>query len=582
MKTGVLRMMSLGIVSLVIFTGTGVVSAPPAAALCTKEAFVAGSSFSYRLCTMTDIDQRRTDAQGVLGLPNGGAMYCVPTAVVDAMAYIANHGYPSLAPGPGNWQKPSKYNAMSFALAFMGTLMGTDPVNGTGGDGAESGLKQWILNAGLDGWFTVSHYYAGGFSAPTFKDMANAALSGDLVIPVVGWYKNADDPLLEKTRAGGHAFALSGGAGSLKDFFYHQIGFADPANPNDGMTTTQSTFVKTLKDVKEVYANFDGVMRTQSRVVDYGSAYLDEYFAVRPNFGLFGSEDEPLIVYLAPVLNVLDTFGGGEVHPAVEKFPTPTGTQVIDIAVHPEGSTHPFIVEGSSAIWQLDVLTGRASRFAGAPGAKRLAFGKDEVLYVLKQREIVAFDKKAAVLWRTTLPRPLDAVAVEGPSGRIRGGGNRLFGVSGKAGRLYAFDSALNPLFDTAIPQGVGNLSGNLRLGVSPIDGSLWLHSDGSPTVSRLVLGSDNRIEATEVPLQGAVAPTGLQVDDQGNLYVTDGGVVQKYDASGRPLDSNAFSRLPGGSTLSVVHSFTNFDPAIDVGPAYYNVLPEDAPPPTG
>ena len=34
----------------------------------------------------------------------GGAMFCVPTSAINWMAYIANHGYPDVSPGPGNWQ----------------------------------------------------------------------------------------------------------------------------------------------------------------------------------------------------------------------------------------------------------------------------------------------------------------------------------------------------------------------------------------------------------------------------------------------------------------------------------------------
>src|SRR5438105_11570133 len=62
-----------------------------------------GFTYKYSLCGIPDIDQRRLGGQWVLGLPNTGTMYCEPASVMDLYAYIANHGYPSLSPGAGDW-----------------------------------------------------------------------------------------------------------------------------------------------------------------------------------------------------------------------------------------------------------------------------------------------------------------------------------------------------------------------------------------------------------------------------------------------------------------------------------------------
>ena len=69
------------------------------------EAQALGDYAGYAITNMPDIDQRRTTIEPLtLGLPKDGAMYCVPTAAMNLTAYIANHGFPGVGPGPGNWQ----------------------------------------------------------------------------------------------------------------------------------------------------------------------------------------------------------------------------------------------------------------------------------------------------------------------------------------------------------------------------------------------------------------------------------------------------------------------------------------------
>jgi hypothetical protein len=504
-------------------------------------------------------------------------MYCAPTAVMDGMAYIANHGFPSLAPGPANWLNPGTYNQMSVALALMGIDMDTDPTGGTTG-GMKDGSIEWLADSFMTSAFAVSSYYAKNDYSPTLKDMAKAAVAGDIVIPVVGWYTEADNPdqSVPKVRKGGHVLAMIGGGGSLKNFLVHSISFRDPASPNDGSTLSQSAYETTNKSVMEVTGNFSGTTRVQSRVVGYGSAYLDEYLTITPKFGLAADPLVPAIDLLSPVLNVLDRFGGGEVQPVVQSFDTATGTPVSDIAVHPEGTAHPYLVEGSNAVWSLDTLTGRSSRFAKVTGPKRLVFGPDDTLYVLLKRTLVALDRGGSTMGSAALPKPLDAIGFTDPW--LLTGTPVLFGVAAKARRLYAFGPDLRPLFDTPIPRGVPNVAPGTRLAVDPLDGSMLLHADGVPSVSKLVLDRRFRItDVEEIPLEGAVAPSGLAVDDDGNLFLTQRGVLHGYDYRGAALGGNVFEGLPGAGSFSLVRSYTNFDPAIHTGPAWANVLPEDA-----
>ena len=93
-------------------------------------------TYSFSRDNVPDLDQVRSSDEGIAGLPNDGEMYCVPTAAMNWMAYIANHGYPAVMPGPGNWevsppQYTSEYNFMTFNLLALGLSMNTDPYDGT-------------------------------------------------------------------------------------------------------------------------------------------------------------------------------------------------------------------------------------------------------------------------------------------------------------------------------------------------------------------------------------------------------------------------------------------------------------------
>jgi hypothetical protein len=106
------------------------------------------SQYQYNIVNVPDVDQRRGDGPFTTALPGDGAMYCAPTAAMNWMAYIANHGYPQIGPGPGDWQLSGplhpEYNNMTNALASLGAKMYTDPATGTGDHDAKVGMQQWL------------------------------------------------------------------------------------------------------------------------------------------------------------------------------------------------------------------------------------------------------------------------------------------------------------------------------------------------------------------------------------------------------------------------------------------------------
>ena len=97
------------------------------------------TQYSYTFSHVPDLDQKRAL------LPGTGFAHCVPTAVMNWAAYFANHGAAFQLPGPGNWEDPVNYNAMTLHITNLGNLMGTHPQNGTNGNGAMSGIGQWFI-----------------------------------------------------------------------------------------------------------------------------------------------------------------------------------------------------------------------------------------------------------------------------------------------------------------------------------------------------------------------------------------------------------------------------------------------------
>jgi hypothetical protein len=325
--------------------------------------------------------------------------------------------------------------------------------------------------------------------------------------------------------------------------------------------------------VHEVSGTFDGVQRTLSRIEGYGNAYLDNYLAIRPKFALSADVNQ---LYLNFPIQVV----GGPERPVTRAVRSATGGGVLDLAISPEGTRHPYLVAGCDAVWQIDSITGTSSRLATVDHPRRLVFGgADQSLYVLTDGALVRLGRDGRLQSRTTLKMPLDAIAYDERH-------DTLVGVSVAALRLFFFDHDLHPAGQAELPAQLGvslaDTAGGERVSLAAApDGSLLLHRDGATDL--FALGQDGRglWQAEKVTLQGAGKPQALSVDDQGHLFVTDGGTLVEFGASGRPVEGSKFTGLPGGQVVDVLRHFTNFDAKLHTGPAYANVLPQDAVPPT-
>ncbi|WP_395094248.1 hypothetical protein [Armatimonas sp.] len=531
--------------------------------------------FGYKAANMLDLDQRRNAIGSIFGLPNKGAMYCVPTACMNMLGYIAGHGYSNVFPGVANWQSNNQgiYNQMTSSLQIFGNQMSTDPIKGTGGNAALAATKLYLDPAK----FGVDLLYADKNYSPLFSDLAIMAVQGRLVTLGVGWYTNKDMNL-PHVRAGGH-FVTLGQASSVGLFSPASIGILDPANDSANLFA-QSAFAFDSYDVEDVPGKYgytdanlvDHVFqRTQSRIKNYGSGYIDGAMVIKPKQGLVSQG--PVIQILTPV-SVFNV----EAKQAVRTYRSLTGGSILDIAYDPIDVKTPYLIEGSESLYELDLHTGESRVLpavqrteTGLPTLskpQRLVIGGPErKLYVLQAGQITCFSRDGSAAKVFTLPMGLSIAAIT---------------FSEKRGILYAFDRASKVMiqFDADLkPLRTDRLDitlatpYKLELVSNPVTDEVSLLCDGSVDIYSFSWG-ERGVTTRKTTLQGASFPVGIDIDEAGMLVANDKGRIVSFDKNGRPSYSSPFVGMPGGTNQRLVRSFSNYNPAIHTTPSFDNVLP--------
>ncbi len=530
------------------------------------------NTFGYKINNMPDIDQRRAFGPGVIGLPNNGSMYCVPTSCMNTLGYVANHGFPNVFPGPGAWwlNNFGQYNTMSNDQVLLGALMSTDPAKGTGG-GPAVAATQSLLNPNL---FLVDGIFALNFYAPTFSDMALMGIQGRLVDPVLGWYSNADTAF-PHSRKGGHAVTMSE---AYKPLFLgsNQIGIRDPARDTADLFT-QSTYNTTMINTTDVFQIFDGFLRTQSRLEGYGSGYLDGAIVIKPKVAF--SSINGTLSFLSPIA-LFNT----ENHKADNEFRTEDGSVVADLTLDPIAVNSPYIKAGVNGIWQMDHITGQSALLpdlgVGETGEvlpiaplKIEMGGNDRQLFVLQSRILTRLSRTGKYETAVALRQPLVAIRWNAKMGQLQG--------LAADGTLYLYDINLKMVGVTQLPAAptspLTGLPVRVHLADDPLTGDLWMLCDGSVFAYHAQFRGNVVASISRVSLTGAVSPMALDLDEAGALFISDAGKIKAYDKTGRPLEGNPFAGMPGGNMLHIVRSFNNYDPTVHGTPAWYNVLPENA-----
>jgi hypothetical protein len=551
--------------------------------------YLTDASFEYRVTHMPDFDQRRaSNGMGVIGLPNDGGMYCVPTASTNVLAYVANHGFPTVQPGFTIWSPASmtQYAQITtFLKDDIGVLMSTHPSDGTSGSGWYAGVRPKLPEQ----QFTVTMYYPMANYTPTFAGLARVAIDGSVMSFAYGYYTFIGYNQLgfpRYDRRGGHVVALSRAVGHPTT---PELYVRDPAD--DFSLYSQSVFMDRKFGIQTVQGEFDGEMRFMDNLLDGNgnptSAFIDSYQGVRPRSG-YSFQPGPQVFILAllprPIL--------GSNRPQRAEYPLPVGTTVHDVVICPDLHSWMLVTTdaagGPPQLQVLDGLTGQLAALTEVDNATRAYFGRDRELYVLADWELLCYEMLPGglnLVGSAFLPGPGDALTYDDAADEVV-----VLSMTEHVVMRYPKglpDGAAPTLWFLPGSVPMGN---NASISCYPTipdlpqpPSTVFLVSDASDAVHGITSppGAGVMVETIDHP--SISSPTSVDVDDAGHLLVTNGQVVElmRNAASGQweevPAEEAAFGGEPDpGMGFRTTKSRTNFRPEMHVGPRWVNIDPDE------
>jgi hypothetical protein len=540
-----------------------------------SQVYLNKNAFDVALSGMPDLDQRRSAAAGLLGLPGDGGMHCVPTSAINVLAYAAAHGFPFVAPGAANWQSDSNYQAATQAILNMGMLMGTQPGGmpneGTNSGGAMNGYTSWLAPYPI---FTVTGHFSKNNYAPLVENMAKAMANGALVAFCYGRYEHvgtfASLPLLD--RDGGHCITLT------RAYTYgngqKEVWARDPAAPNDGKTITQSEFANNKYTISAhpvaVSPSIFGIRVMHALNFDPSkpkNAYLDGFISVRPKWGLSftntGSSIKVVHQIAAPFLS-----SNGQTESSLEW----NGPALLDLVSAPGGDAVYLATAATGAsanLVSLDLGDGSVTPLLSLPGAQKLMVGSDFSLYAGGGEKITRIDlsTEPPSAYTVIVPCFFEAMAFHDKAAEVV-----LFDkLNGNFLRYpYHLDSAPVVTKASDLPSGV-----EAQFSIDPTTGKYWLVEQDSARCFS-VDPSNGAVEVFTLP--GLNKPTSIDVDSLGHLFVVDQGRLIEYAQGPSGYSEFQGSLWTGRSTgkvFSISRDRSNADNTM-VAPAWRNLLPEE------
>ncbi|MGQ0552526.1 MAG: hypothetical protein ACT4PU_04840 [Planctomycetota bacterium] len=537
--------------------------------------YVNADLFAFDISQMPDLDQRRDEAQGIAGLPGNGGMYCAPTSAMNMMMYAANHGLPFIAPGPGNYQLQSAYNLCTQKLLDMGQFMETHPTEGTDGAGFFYGIKDW-LGQSAPGLFTVTSGGAQGNYSPTLKDLAKAAIHGSLVSLAYGRYQVigfwGQIPVVD--RDGGHVVTL-GRASALGGAL--SAGLRDPANPDDGMLTTQSWFGNREVTVENRVVATEmslSALKVMS-AIDYDplkekNAYIDGYVAFKPKFGLTWAPDAPSKTTVLGTLAVAGFVGSQA--PSQQTI-TIEGL-VLDAIVGPDQTTILAIVSpkagGSIELVEVDLLDSGNKKFIAVPNANSIHTSRSRRVYVAAPNAITVFDLGDELVETTAIPPfPVAGICFDDAT-------DELILLGSDAKQLARWKDGLGASPTVINLPSTLTMGGKSTIALDPTTGDILFATEKSPSMIRVRDSDTPNPTVTVIDLPGLPFPDTLDVDDIGHLFAVASGRVHELALDGqgdwKAVEGAPFDNWPAHAAFRVTKSRTNHDPATMSGPKFRNL----------
>jgi hypothetical protein len=520
-------------------------------------------------------------------------MYCVPTACVNWMAYFANRGasQPFTLAGPRDWQSQDNYVRASDVIGLMGTLMETDPVEGTKGGGLD-GLRDY-LGVSAAGDFTANRFsvWSGGGSLLNSATLTLMHSLGGYMVGGYGKYASTTGG----TRSGGHAITVTGMWDPACGDTDPILQFRDPNfTYNDPFPggSNQSQFTTNMAVMTPVTALFrpdpdnDYEFLTLQRLDKTGPSknFLDNLYCIFPAAGLIVDPGR------AAQLDLIRPFRPtGNPAPALRSFNVSSSAGTVkDVVFAADQLNYYYSADGAngaaSGVWKLNALTGGNTRIVSLTGgttaipAGPIAVSRLGDLYMIVGNSIHRYDlsdpNSAPVSSITGLsPLPLDiayddkndtVVVITAPP---QIGSRRVLRI----GRTLPSSWTT---YDLLV-----NVSGTP--GIAPdadTAGAYFVCGSQSSTVYRVSVQNGD-LATTHVINNSATGITGLNVTDANTLVYAAGGVLlEKQMNSFGTWVNRAGSRWagrPAGGPIALARSRSNHT-AIENSASFNNVAEPD------
>jgi hypothetical protein len=556
---------------------------------------VSGSEYKYKVTNLPDFDQVRKPLKygtfKLVGLPGNGTMYCVPTATLNLLAYIASHGFPEVTPGFGFWDvySTANYNKIGTALIDLGKRMYT---------GASDGTQKGFWYASLLGTpyiplypysglvpynkFTVSAYFKKDSYVPRISTITKSAIfSNGLVALIHGWYKSTGGlpDLPSYVRDGGHCLTLQQVSGNLGNPF--KVYLRDPGSEVVAAPHTQSTFAsnKYIAEGVDVCLGY-GLMCSSYEMTalytdppDNANRFLDGAILIATKGAYTFSDNLNLLLLIKA--NQLK----GTNPPDVQSYSIrQDAASIKDIVMTPDMDGFTYIADNQ--VFTYDPLTANVVSVTpdGFFSPSKLAYSRQRYLYVLDGDEVVQIDTDREVpqeISRITPTSPSDLIAFNDAADEVF-----LLSTTNRTFVRYPWhlDGRPEPV---VIPEEI-SFAGRVALAVNPSDASIWIMSSEAGALYRLTqTGAEFMVETfTHPELQN---PQSFDLDDAGNIFVSMNGMISEFSVNeSRQLElvqDSPFAGQPAGSILKMTHSRTNYDEALHGGPEWRDVFPESAAP---
>jgi hypothetical protein len=535
---------------------------PPAHANVTESLWISSNAFLYRIKFVPDFDQRRST------LPADGAMYCLPTSIINWAGYIARRGNAGLPPGAPPWA----YNITSLNIATLGGLMFTDPVNGTGGTNGLNGANAWLS----DYAFVFNVHSTNYANYPRVSTMANWAINANaLIAPGISWMDETDFPRI--TREGGHVVSMVRAARSADQYV---LGIHDPAwSPSGDTLQVQSTFTMNTYNITNtvVLVGSNSFPSVLSRIDGYGGTtsqgYITAFYAIVPFVALTPA---------GPSFTLHQFNLGNILQPDATTFTNPSGGQVTNAF---------FALDPTQIIYTADnqiIAGGKIARFDIPTNTHTTLFtyGDDFVdacssrlnrvfayagrtLTRINPEEGVANPVEASLVIGTGI----DAIAYDDNTDQVVGMRSATRQLVRIPGDLTPGATPATQPIPTQVPVGPGG-SIDIRFG----DGSVLIATPASTSAYLLTPTAAAGFAVQTISIPGNIFPiTGGSFTDKGVMLVSLGRTKELVpDGMGgwTLLTGSPFANLTTSGKVYAGRSRTNVDYAEDADPLNINLLP--------